>query len=401
MFTFVKAALVSTFLVGSWAAPIPKHLYARQGCSAEGGHCATYYDVGLGACGNYNSDSEWVVAMNHVEWDGGSPCGRMVQITASTGKTATAKVVDLCPGCGVGSLDLSRPVFEAISNNGLTPGVIPISWQYIGGGGWGTSGNSGNSGTAGGAVQFNHEKPAEPSPQPAWIPDSSAAEQPAWTPSTSSEQPAWTPSSSPEQPAWTPSSSPGQPAWSEPAPAWTPTSSTAAAQSSTPASTVEESQLSLNAWSPPSHNAWSQPPAESSASTSTWNDPAATSSGAGRQDWYGEHRNGNGHGWHGKSHEGWNKHNGWHNKQDNTPSSSESSAPSASPAPAAEWNHPAAFYAEAEPAPASSAQVEQPSAQPAPQEEQTPKTWEKQDDVQPGADVDCDDAAGSDLPWCD
>ncbi|EKC98822.1 hypothetical protein A1Q2_06869 [Trichosporon asahii var. asahii CBS 8904] len=408
MFTLVKTALISTLLGSSWAAPIPVHLLPRQGCSAEGGHCATYYDVGLGACGNYNSDSEWVVAMNHVEWDGGSHCGRMVQITANTGKTATARIVDLCPGCGVGSLDLSRPVFEAISNDGLTPGVIPISWQFADGG----SSNSGNNGAAGGAVAFDREPAPEPSQpawtpdsstaqQAAWTPDSSTAEQPAWTPSPAAEQPAWTPSPAAEQPAWTPSSSSEQPAWSEPAQAWTPTSSTAAAQSSTPTSTEE--------WSQPSADAWSQPPAESSAPTSTeWTEPAATSSEA----WgWRNHNDNKKHGKHGGERGG--KHGDgqgeWHGKHDWNRQESTSTSEWAAPTPTAagEWNPPAALYAE--PAP-SSVQAEQPGAQPTTPAEQEalPEPVQKEHDAEPGADVDeddydCEDSAGSesDLPWCD
>ncbi|KAJ2927178.1 hypothetical protein H1R20_g9939, partial [Candolleomyces eurysporus] len=53
----------------------------------------TWFKTGLGACGGHNVDSDYIVAMNTPQWDGGSHCGKPVTITIN-GKTATATVVD-------------------------------------------------------------------------------------------------------------------------------------------------------------------------------------------------------------------------------------------------------------------------------------------------------------------
>ncbi|WVO12573.1 hypothetical protein L204_100177 [Cryptococcus depauperatus] len=97
---------------------------------------ATYYAVGLGACGNTNSDSEMVVALNADQYGSiasglSSACGKTVTITnTQNGNQATATVVDKCPGCALGSLDMSPTLFGKLSNDNLGQGVFPISWDF-------------------------------------------------------------------------------------------------------------------------------------------------------------------------------------------------------------------------------------------------------------------------------
>jgi expansin (peptidoglycan-binding protein) len=57
-------------------------------------------------------------------------CGRHVRITnPQTGRTVTAQVADLCPGCGAGSLDMSPAVFHALGGTD-DQGVFPINWNF-------------------------------------------------------------------------------------------------------------------------------------------------------------------------------------------------------------------------------------------------------------------------------
>jgi expansin (peptidoglycan-binding protein) len=92
---------------------------------------ATYYAVGLGACGWTNSDSEMVVAMNAPQYSDGAHCGKNVKITnTKTGTVSSAKVVDLCPGCASGSLDMSPTLFGQLNNGDLDAGVFPITWDF-------------------------------------------------------------------------------------------------------------------------------------------------------------------------------------------------------------------------------------------------------------------------------
>jgi len=92
---------------------------------------ATWFEVGVGACGGTNTDSEWVVALNQDQYTSGSWCWYTIVIeNTNTGKTATAAIVDECPGCGYGSLDMSPSLFTYLSDDGSTDeGVFPIAWS--------------------------------------------------------------------------------------------------------------------------------------------------------------------------------------------------------------------------------------------------------------------------------
>ncbi|CAE6466830.1 unnamed protein product [Rhizoctonia solani] len=92
---------------------------------------ATWYKPGRGNCGGYNKGSDMILALPMSVYSGGKFCGKMVRITnTSNGQTCTAKVVDSCPGCGSGDLDVSPSVFQKISKS-LDDGVAPISWDFV------------------------------------------------------------------------------------------------------------------------------------------------------------------------------------------------------------------------------------------------------------------------------
>lgn len=149
---------VALAVAGASAAPLAKRVSGGQ---------ATYYAAGLGACGWTNSGSDFIVAMNAPEWDGGSHCGQMVTITnQQNGNTQTAQVADLCPGCSYGSLDMSTGLFSALSNGNMDEGVFPISWTFGSG-----------SGAAQQAQQQQPQTTSTPAPQTTYTPTTT------WTPS--------------------------------------------------------------------------------------------------------------------------------------------------------------------------------------------------------------------------
>ncbi|GAN10276.1 non-catalytic module family EXPN [Mucor ambiguus] len=98
----------------------------------------TYYDVaaGVGSCGQTNSNDDMVVAVNHGQMkNGANPnnnphCNRKVKIVGKTGKSMEARIVDTCPGCENGCLDMSSALFEEVCGS-LDLGVCQISWDFV------------------------------------------------------------------------------------------------------------------------------------------------------------------------------------------------------------------------------------------------------------------------------
>ncbi|KAF8310643.1 hypothetical protein DL93DRAFT_2084204 [Clavulina sp. PMI_390] len=85
----------------------------------------TYYYPGKGACGWHNTSSDLIVAMSAKMYK--AHCGKMITIT-SKGKTHTAKVVDECPECGAGDLDMSPGLFKKFAPE--SQGVISVQWKF-------------------------------------------------------------------------------------------------------------------------------------------------------------------------------------------------------------------------------------------------------------------------------
>ncbi len=90
----------------------------------------TYYDAtGAGACGFDASPNDLMVAaMNQADYNGSQVCGEYVTVSGPLG-AVTVRIVDLCPGCASGDLDLSAQAFAKIAN--LPQGRVPITWQVI------------------------------------------------------------------------------------------------------------------------------------------------------------------------------------------------------------------------------------------------------------------------------
>ncbi len=91
---------------------------------------ATYYNAtGAGACLFDPSPQDLMVAaMNAVEYDNAAVCGAYVTISGPKG-AVTVRIVDLCPECQAGHLDLSREAFARIAD--LPQGRVSISWQVV------------------------------------------------------------------------------------------------------------------------------------------------------------------------------------------------------------------------------------------------------------------------------
>ncbi|KAH8117489.1 RlpA-like double-psi beta-barrel-protein domain-containing protein-containing protein [Phellopilus nigrolimitatus] len=178
----------------------------------------TFYDVGLGACGKTNSPSDFIVALNTPQYGSGSPgpqCFKMISITYN-GKTTQAQIMDECPGCPYGGLDMSDGLFDFFAD--ASEGVIYGTWEFTDGSGGGGGSSSSSSSS------WSSSSPAWKPPTSTWTPPSTT-----WKPSST-----WTPPSS----TWSSSSSKwsSSSTWSSSSSSWSPTS-TWSSSSSTPSTT--------------------------------------------------------------------------------------------------------------------------------------------------------------------
>jgi len=90
----------------------------------------TYYGAtGAGACSYDASPGNLMVAaMNAPQWQNSQVCGTCVDVTGPKG-TVTVRIVDLCPGCKSGDLDLSEQAFTMIADKAA--GRVKISWVAV------------------------------------------------------------------------------------------------------------------------------------------------------------------------------------------------------------------------------------------------------------------------------
>jgi expansin (peptidoglycan-binding protein) len=89
----------------------------------------TFYAAdGSGNCSFDPTGDLMVGAMNHTEYAGSAVCGACVHITGPSGE-ATVKIVDQCPECKVGDIDLSPEAFSLLADKSL--GRVTIHWKYV------------------------------------------------------------------------------------------------------------------------------------------------------------------------------------------------------------------------------------------------------------------------------
>jgi expansin (peptidoglycan-binding protein) len=91
---------------------------------------ATYYDAtGEGACSFDATPTDLdVAAMNGDQYGDSSVCGECVAIDGPKGKV-TVRIVDKCPDCQTGQLDLSQSAFAKIAD--VSAGRVSITWRVV------------------------------------------------------------------------------------------------------------------------------------------------------------------------------------------------------------------------------------------------------------------------------
>jgi expansin (peptidoglycan-binding protein) len=100
-------------------------------CAAPVDHTGdgTFYDAdGSGSCSFDPTGDLMVGAMNHVDYAGAAACGACVHIVGPSGEL-TVRIVDQCPECEQGDVDLSAQAFSQLADPML--GRVTIHWSYV------------------------------------------------------------------------------------------------------------------------------------------------------------------------------------------------------------------------------------------------------------------------------
>ncbi|PIL26359.1 hypothetical protein GSI_12115 [Ganoderma sinense ZZ0214-1] len=113
---------------------------AAVATTAMTGGDATFYAPGLGSCGHFNTETDFIVAVDIAtiqSFPGATAnpnanpmCGRQMKVTSADGKSVTVTVADTCPGCAPGSVDLTPTAFQQLAP--LSVGRLHgVSWTLL------------------------------------------------------------------------------------------------------------------------------------------------------------------------------------------------------------------------------------------------------------------------------
>lgn len=102
--------------LGTWYEGEGTHYGGIAG--GEGGHCGLPVDSG----------DRYHAALNHTQYASSVACGACVRVLGPKG-TVILKIVDECPECKFGDIDVTTAVFPELAE--LKDGRIKIKWQYV------------------------------------------------------------------------------------------------------------------------------------------------------------------------------------------------------------------------------------------------------------------------------
>jgi expansin len=101
-----------------------------SGSAASGSQIATHYVYsGTGNCSFASPPADGMfVALSPAEYDSAAACGGYLRVTGPDG-SAIVEVIDQCPACATGHLDLSETAFARLAP--LSAGLINVSYSYL------------------------------------------------------------------------------------------------------------------------------------------------------------------------------------------------------------------------------------------------------------------------------
>jgi len=126
----ILAALIAVAVAMNQVAGV-RACAAVLSAAGGGGQIATHYVLqgGGGNCSYPGPPADNLyVALPPSEYDSAAPCGSYLEVNGPDG-SVRVKVVDQCPECAAGHIDLSETAFARIAP--LSAGLISVSYQTI------------------------------------------------------------------------------------------------------------------------------------------------------------------------------------------------------------------------------------------------------------------------------
>jgi expansin (peptidoglycan-binding protein) len=102
---------------------------AGESAACAAGGSASYYTAGRNGMCNLGTPADGAyAAVGRAEYAGGKGCGTYLDVTGPNG-TTRVQVVDLCPGCPAGKVDIGKGAFSRIG--ALSAGIIPVTYATV------------------------------------------------------------------------------------------------------------------------------------------------------------------------------------------------------------------------------------------------------------------------------
>ncbi len=126
------ASVIMPAATGITGAGAPEATVTAAQTNGQASGEATHYELAAGGMGNCSYPSppagQLYVALPPPEYAAAAACGSYLQVTGPDG-SVTVEVVDQCPECQAGHIDLSEQAFARIAP--LSAGLVPVSYHTI------------------------------------------------------------------------------------------------------------------------------------------------------------------------------------------------------------------------------------------------------------------------------
>ncbi len=111
--------------------PPPTTVLTTENFGMQHSGDGTFYATadGSGACGYDKTADVHIAALNSTDWADSAWCGACADVTGPNGNLVRVRIVDECPDCTPGQLDLHPDAFAELAPQ--TEGRIKISWTFV------------------------------------------------------------------------------------------------------------------------------------------------------------------------------------------------------------------------------------------------------------------------------